>query len=126
MAERVAQVYLPALQRATPSVQVDPDPQLASRVKALIEATASGQLKESEFEYLRAGFFPDRPEAYRKMLEGPGTLQVIGLLERFPRGDDTVVIYRARIGTQQLLVRPSVTRSGRFSSYSMQPESLQP
>jgi CubicO group peptidase (beta-lactamase class C family) len=123
VADRIARVYLPAFKPAMLTVQPEPDPQLAARVRALIEATASGQLQESQFEHLRAGFLPTGPERYRKMLQGLGPVQSVVLLERFMRGDDTVVTYRAKAGTQPFRVQLTVTLSGRFSSYDMQPES---
>lgn len=123
MAERIAQVYLPSLKRAVLTAQPDPDPQLAVRVQALIEATASGQLQAAAFEHLRVGFFPDGPVAYAKMLQGLGSVQSVELLERFTRGDDTVVNYRVRFASQPLQVGLTVNPSGRFSSYSLRPES---
>jgi CubicO group peptidase (beta-lactamase class C family) len=122
-AQRVAETYLPALKRGALSVQADPDPQLASRVRALVDATACGVLQAEVFEHLRAGFFPDRPRAYAKMLEGLGSVQSVELLERFTRGDDTVVNYRVRLGMRHFQVGLTLTPSGRFSSYSLRAES---
>lgn len=125
LADRVAQTYLPALKSPAAPLQVDPDPQLAARVRALVEATAAGQVQETSFEYLRAGFFPAGPAAYRKLLQGLGPVQSVALLERFTRGDDTVVSYRVMAGTQALRVQLSVTPSGRFSSYGLQRETAE-
>lgn len=122
IAELVAQVYRPSLKPAALTVLPDPDPPLAERVRALVEATASGRLQELSFEYLRAGFFPNGPAAYAKMLQGAGSVQGVELLERYPLGDDTVVNYRVRVGSRPFLVRLTVTPSGRFSSYSLRSE----
>jgi hypothetical protein len=81
------------------------------------------RLEATAFEYLRAGFFPDRPAAYAKMLRGLGTVQSVELLERFSRGDDPVVNYRVRVGNRPFLVGLTVNSSGRFSSYSLRPDS---
>jgi CubicO group peptidase (beta-lactamase class C family) len=122
MADRIAQVYLPALKRPAPTAITDPDPELAARVRALIEATASGQLQEAAFEHLRAGFFPQEPAGYRKLLQGLGPVLSVELLERFTLGDETVVDYRAWVGTQRFRVQLTVSPSGRFSSYALRPE----
>jgi CubicO group peptidase (beta-lactamase class C family) len=122
MAQRVAQVYLPALEPAALAVQTDPDPQLAATVRALITATASGQLEASAFEHLRAGFFPEAAAAYRQLLQGLGPVRSVELLERFMRGDDTVVSYRAWVGMRPFRVDLTVNPSGRFSSYGLRPE----
>lgn len=123
MAELVAQVYLPSIKPAALTGLPDPDPSLAERVRALVEATASGRLQESSFEYLRVGFFPNGAAAYTKMLQGLGPVQRVELLERYALGDDTVVNYRVQLGTRLFQVRLTVNPSGRFSSYSLRTES---
>lgn len=123
MAQRIAEVYLPELKPPVLTVQTDPDPQLAARVCALVDNTASDQLQAAAFEHQRAGFFPDGPVAYAKMLRGLGPVQSVDLIERFTRGDDTVVNYRVRVGTRPFRVGLTVNPSGRFSSYSLRPES---
>jgi len=122
LAERIAQLYVPGLKLPAPVEQVDPEPLLASRVRALLEATAAGQLRESEFEFLRTGFFPNVPAAYSKMLKAHGPVQRLALLRRWERGDDTVVTYRALVGSQSFLVELSVTPAGRFSSFRLREE----
>lgn len=122
IAERIAQVYLPELKRPVRVWQADPDPLLTTRVRALLDATATGRLQESEFEFLRAGFLPNMATAYGKMLKDLGPVQRVDLLDRRERGDDTVLTYRALVGTQPFLVELSVTPAGRFSSYSLRAE----
>lgn len=126
IADRVARTYVPALAPAARQVQPDPEPGLAARVRALVEATASGQLQAADFEYLRPGFFPAGPMAYRQLLQGLGPVASVELLERFTLGDDTQVHYRVRVGDKPFSVQLSVTPSGRFSSYALQPESRRP
>jgi CubicO group peptidase (beta-lactamase class C family) len=122
IANGLAQVYLPALERPAPTVITDPDPELAARVRTLIEATASGQLQEAAFEHLRTGFFPQEVDRYRQLLQGLGPVLTVELLERFMLGDDTVVDYRARVGTHRFRVSLTVGPSGRFSSYALRAE----
>jgi hypothetical protein len=122
IAERLAQIYLPELQRPAPPALAAQDPLLAARLRALLEATAAGTLRESEFEYLALGFFPAVPAAYRQALAGLGPVQRIELLERWQRGDDTVLDFRAVVGNKPFRVELSVTPSGRFSSYGLRAE----
>jgi hypothetical protein len=49
-------------------------------------------------------------------------VQRIELLERWERGDDTVLRLRAMVGDQPFRIDLSVTPSGRFSSYGLQAE----
>ncbi len=123
IAELIAQIYLPSMKPAALNVLPDPDPPLTERVRALVEATASGRLQESSFEYLRVGFFPNGAAAYAKMLQGLGPVQRIELLERYALGDDTVVNYRVRLGSRLFQVRLTVNPSGLFSSYSLRADS---
>jgi CubicO group peptidase (beta-lactamase class C family) len=123
VAQRVAQIFVPELERPATMAPTEPDPLLADRVRALLEATAAGTLRESEFEYLRAGFFPAVPAAYGKLLAGLGPVQRIELLERWELGDDTVLSFRAVVGSQPFRVNLSMTPSGRFSSYGLRAES---
>jgi CubicO group peptidase (beta-lactamase class C family) len=122
IAERVAQMHVPEVKRRAPAAPPAPDPLLAARVQALLEATATGTLRESEFEFLRPGFFPAEPAAYRKLLAGLGPVQRIELLERWERGDDTLLSLRAVVGSQPFRLDLSVTPSGRFSAYGLRVE----
>lgn len=121
-AERIAQVYFPELKRPALAALDEPDPLMARRLRALLDATAAGELRESDFEFTRAGFFPAVPAAYRKMLKDLGPVQRVDLLERRERGDDTVVTYRAVIGAKPFIVGLSVTPSGRLSSFRLRAE----
>ena len=122
VAQRIAQLYLPNLMRPANAALAEQDPLLAARVRALLEATAAGTLRESEFEFVGAGFFPAVPAAYKKLLEEAGPVQRVELLDRRERGDDTVLSFRAVVGAKAFLVDLSVTPAGRFSSYGLRAE----
>lgn len=122
VAQRVAQTFLPELMRPSPGQRKELDPRLAERVRGLLEATMTGTLRESEFEFLRVGFFPALPTAYKKLLAGPGPVESMELLDRWERGDDTVLRFRAIVGSKPFLVNLSVTPTGRFSAYSLRAE----
>jgi hypothetical protein len=122
IAERVAQLFVPELMRPSPGQRTEQDPKLAERVQVLLEATKTGELREADFEFLRVGFFPSVPAAYKKLLAGLGPIERVELIDRWERGDDTVLRLRAIIGSRPFLVNLSVTQTGRFSSYSLRPE----
>jgi CubicO group peptidase (beta-lactamase class C family) len=122
IAERIAQIYVPELLRPPMATPTQPDPALTARVRLLLEATMAGTMRESEFEFLRPGFFPAEPLAYRKLLDGSGTVDRIELLEQWELGDDTVLRLRAVVGNRPLLIDLSITPSGRFSSYRLRTE----
>jgi CubicO group peptidase (beta-lactamase class C family) len=126
IAQRLAQIFTPELKRPEPVALAEQDPLLTARVQALLNATAAGALRESEFEHLEPGFFPAVPAAYREALAGLGPVQRIEMLERWERGDDTVlsfrVSFRAVVGSKPFRVDLSVTPAGRFSSYGLRAE----
>ena len=122
IAERVAQLFLPELMRPSPGQEMEHDPKLTERVQRLLEATKAGGLREIDFEFLRAGFFPAVPAAYKELLAGLGRVGRVELLDRWERGDDTVLRLRATVGSKPFLVNLSVTQGGRFSSYSLRSE----
>ncbi|TAG03670.1 MAG: class A beta-lactamase-related serine hydrolase [Betaproteobacteria bacterium] len=122
VAERVAQIFLPDLMRPLPLQPLEQDPKLAQRVRGLLEATMAGSLNESEFEFLPASFFPTTPAAYKTLLAGLGRVEHVELLDRQQRGDDTILGFRAIVGSQPFLVNLSVTPAGRFSSYGLRLE----
>ncbi|MDZ7651384.1 MAG: serine hydrolase domain-containing protein [Burkholderiaceae bacterium] len=122
VARRVAQIYLPELMRPATAARAEQDPLVNARVRALLEATAAGTLRESEFEFLRVGSFPAFASAYRKLLEELGPVTRIELLDRWERGDDTVLSFLAVVGSKPFLVDLSVTPAGRFSTYTLRAE----
>lgn len=79
-------------------------------------------MREADFEFLRASFFPSVPTAYKKLLEGLERIERVVLIDQWERGNDTVLILRAIIGSWPFLVNLSVTQTGRFSSYSLRAE----
>lgn len=122
IAERVAQIHLPELLRPPIATPTQPDPALIARVRALLEATMAGTLRESEFEFMEPGFFPAVTLAYKKLLDESGTVERIELLEQWELGDDAVLSLRAVAGNRPLLIDLSTTPSGRFSSYRLRTE----
>ena len=120
IAERLAQAHLGTPLTPPMAPPVPADPALIARVRGLLEATQSGTLRETEFEYLRPGFFPAAPLAYKKLLDEGGPVQRIEVLEQRELGDDRVLKLRAVLGGKALLIDLSITPSGRFSSYELQ------
>jgi CubicO group peptidase (beta-lactamase class C family) len=120
--EAVAGVYVPDLAPTRPLAIPDPEPDVARRVSALLRATAAGELRASDFEYLRAGFFPEAAARYQKLLRDAGEQTRIELLERLELGDDRVYRYRAVFGNIGFIVRVAVAPGGRFAAYGLRRE----
>jgi hypothetical protein len=120
--ERVAQILVPDLLGSALATPTLPDPELVVRVRALLEATQSGTLRETEFEFVRPGFFPAVPLTYKKLLDKCSPVERIELLEKWELGDDTVLRLRAVAGRKPLLITLSITPAGKFSSYRLQVE----
>lgn len=122
IAERVAQIHVPELRRTSPATPMPPDLALGARVRSLLDETQAGTLRESEFEFLGAGFFPAKPAAYKKLLDEHGPVRSLDLLEQWELGDDVVMRWRAMGGGQPLRIDLSITPAGKYSSYRVQPE----
>jgi CubicO group peptidase (beta-lactamase class C family) len=100
----------------------DREPAVASRVRAVLEASAKGELYPHDFIYMRAGFFPAGADAYRELLDGLGALQRLELVERRELGDDVAYRYVADYGEKKFGVRVTFAPGGRISLLSIVPE----
>ncbi len=123
LAERLAQIHVPELLRTSLGTPTPPDPALVARMRVLLEATRAGTLRDSEFKFIRPGFFPTVPLAYKKLLDEGSPVDRIEILEKWELGDDTVLRLRALAGSKWLLIDLSMTPTGEFSSYRLQAES---
>ena len=68
----------------------DRDPAMTARAAALVQSVRAGTLAPAAFAYLRAGFFPDGPARYAKLLTEAGATTQLVLLDRRELGDDRV------------------------------------
>ncbi len=120
--ERVAQMYVPELRRPAVAAATPSDPVLVARVRALLESTKTGTLRESEFDFLRPGFFLSVARAYKKLLDETGPVERFVLLEQRELGDDSVVRLRAVSGKGPLLIDLAITPAGKISMFRLMAE----
>jgi len=74
----------------------DDDPAVTTRLTRLLEQARRGTLDESEFRYVRAGFFPYGTGRLQAQLGKLGALQELTLVEKTTRGDDRSFTYHAQ------------------------------
>lgn len=93
IADLVAGTLNPALAVPELTPIEDRDPAMTARAAALVQSTRAGTLAPAAFAYLRAGFFPDGPARYAKLLAEAGATTQLVLLDRRELGDDRVSVY---------------------------------
>ncbi|HEU4786823.1 MAG TPA: serine hydrolase [Gemmatimonadaceae bacterium] len=117
--DSIAAVVNPALAVRPPSPIEDAEPQVAVRLRRLLDAMRAGTLARAEFAYVRAGFFPDAADAYKKELEKLGQPSRIQLLERRELGDDRVYLYQLTFDAATRYVRLGLAPDDRVSAFSL-------
>jgi len=95
IANRIAAVADPALTPPpTPSTPIADDPAVTSYVRDVLALTARGELKVSDFEFVRTTVVPRMGASYARLLGSKGALQQIALVARGEEGDDKTFVYR--------------------------------
>ena len=91
--EGIAAILDPALAKPALTPIADHEPEVARRVRDVLAAARDGKLSPGDFAYVRAGFFPEAPKRYARLLSGLGDPRRLDLLERRELGDDRVYTY---------------------------------
>lgn len=120
--EGVAAILDPAMTEPERAPIPDTDPAARRRIRALLEAAAAGTLSPSEFAYVRAGFFPERANAYQARLGPLGPVRSLTLLAREEIGDDLEHLYDAAYDERVLRVRVTVAPDGKLAGLSIAPQ----
>jgi CubicO group peptidase (beta-lactamase class C family) len=119
IADGIAGIVNPALARRKPEPIPDTEPRVTARVQQLIEQARAGKLSPDDFGYVRAGFFPEAPARYAKMLQDAGALRKLELLDRDERGDDRLYLYRLTCDAGTLLLALSIAPDERLAQFSL-------
>jgi hypothetical protein len=112
----------PRLTVLEPSPVPDTEPAITARLANLLEAASGGRLRPEEFGYVRAGFFPETAEAYRKLLGDLGAPRRIDLLDRREAGDDRIYRYEVAYAGKTLRVTLGLAPDGQISVFGIRPE----
>lgn len=113
----IAAIFNPKLAEPERTPMTDSEPATALRVRALLAAAARGTLSPADFAYVRAGFFPEAAEEYKKLLGPLGSPERLDLLERVDLGDDRISSYVAVYPQKSLLVDLGLAPDGRISTF---------
>lgn len=111
----IAAIVNPALEVPAPTPIEDVEPEVTARLRGLLEATRAGTLSPAAFAYVRAGFFPDAADAYRKELDSLGRPSAVRLLSRRELGDDRVYEYELTFATAKRYARLALAPDGRVA-----------
>jgi CubicO group peptidase (beta-lactamase class C family) len=123
--DRVAELFNPKLVLSKEPTQ-DLDPALAKVLRNTLTKTREGKLAPKDFSYVRAGYFPKTPEAYRKLLAPLGDPERLLLIRRGERGDDRGFRCRAVFKATSLEVFLSLTPDDRLSGFFLWEEKDRP
>ena len=115
----IAAIINPALAVRPPTPFDDAEPQVAEKLRRLLDAARAGTLSRAEFAYVRAGFFPDAANAYKQELEKLGPPSRVQLLERRELGDDRVYLYQVTFATTTRYARLGLAPDDRISAFSL-------
>jgi N-acyl-D-amino-acid deacylase len=99
----------------------DREPQVATRVSQLLNTIREGKLTPAELAYVRAGFFPDAADFYRKQLDSLGAQQKLVLLDRRELGDDRIYTYEVTFANGVRIVRVALAPDGKVSAFGIRP-----
>jgi CubicO group peptidase (beta-lactamase class C family) len=121
-AEGIAAIMSPALAAPVPKPIEDKEPQVTTRISALLEKAREGTLTPADFAYARAGFFPDRMKVYQEKLRALGPAGPPVLVERITRGDDRVYTYDVPFGAKTYLFTVALAPDDRLSSFGLRPK----
>jgi CubicO group peptidase (beta-lactamase class C family) len=119
IAERVAALINPALTRPELAPVADRDPAVDARVRQVLDAAASGRLKPGDFAYMRAGFFPEGPKRYGKLLADAGGIETLTLLQVVELGDDRVYTYDVKCARTTLRLRLGLAPDGKIAIFDL-------
>ena len=119
-ADGVAAILDPGLAARVPSPIEDREPAVTARATRMLEAARQGTLAQSDFAYVRAGFFPDVTDIYAKTLKELGTPRRIALVERTEVGDDRVYLYEVEYASATLLLRFGLAPDDRVALFELE------
>ncbi|HEY7236432.1 MAG TPA: serine hydrolase [Gemmatimonadaceae bacterium] len=121
IADGIAAIIHPDLAIKPPSPIADREPQVADRVRRLLDTIRNGRLTPDEFAYVRAGFFPNAAQFYKNQLQALGPQQRLVLLDREELGDDRVYTYEVVFPSASRYVRVALAPDDKVASFSMRP-----
>jgi CubicO group peptidase (beta-lactamase class C family) len=121
IAERIAGIVNPALTRPELTAIGQRDPAVDDRVRGVLAAAAAGTLSPAEFAYVRAGFFPDAPKRYAKLLGEAGPLESLTLMQARDLGDDRVYVYDVKFARAMLRLRLGLAPDGKIAVFDLRP-----
>ena len=115
----IAGVLNPSLRPKPLAPIADREPAVRTRLEAILAATRDGRLTPNDFAYVRAGFFPGAANAYRQLLAGVGSPDVVTLLDRTVLGDDRIYTYDVGYGAKQFRVRLGLAPDDKVSLFTL-------
>jgi CubicO group peptidase (beta-lactamase class C family) len=121
IAEGIAAILDPALNRPELAPIEDRDPAVQERVRQVLASAAAGRLSPAEFAYVRAGFFPDAPKRFAQMLSDAGTIERLTLLQARELGDDRVYTYDVKFTKRTLRLRLGIAPDGKIAAFDLRP-----
>jgi hypothetical protein len=119
IADGIAAILHPDLAIPKSAPIADREPQVTQRISQLLNTMRDGKLTPAEFAYVRAGFFPDAAEFYRRQLQSLGPQQKLLLVDRRELGDDRVYSYDVTFANGERFVRVALAPDGKVSSFGM-------
>jgi CubicO group peptidase (beta-lactamase class C family) len=119
--EGIAAIFNPAFAKPPLAPIADEDPDVTARVRSLLVAAREGKLSPADFAYVRAGFFPEAPKRYARLLSSLGDPRRLDLLERRELGDDRVYTYDVVYEKQTIRLVVAIAPDGKLAQFGLRP-----
>jgi N-acyl-D-amino-acid deacylase len=119
IADGIAGIVDPRLGAPVLRPIVDKEPQAAAKLQRTLDALRDGTLAPADLVYVRAGFFPEAAQHYKKELERLGRPSKTVLVERREIGDDRVYLYELTFGDRVYHARLGLAPDDRIAQFSL-------
>jgi CubicO group peptidase (beta-lactamase class C family) len=120
LVDGISQLIDPALAKLEPDSPIpDRNPDVTSRVRALLASAGAGKLSRADLAMVRRDFFPEELEWSIELLRPLGEVQRLDLLKQQQFGDDTIYWYLATYQKEGVLVEVAFTVAGQVSYFGV-------
>jgi CubicO group peptidase (beta-lactamase class C family) len=121
-ADGIAALMNPALAEPALTPIEDREPQVTTRIAALLEKAKEGTLAPTDFAYVRAGLFPDRMKMYQELLRSLAPAGRLVLVQRITRGDDRLYTYEVSFGASPHRFTVALAPDDRLTYFGLRPK----
>ncbi|WPB76136.1 serine hydrolase domain-containing protein [Archangium violaceum] len=118
----IAALMSPALAVPVPTPIADTEPQVTTKLAAVLEQVRGEGLQEAHFAYAPSGFFPERAKAYQEQLSALGPAGKLVLVQRRTLGDERLYTYEVPFGSRTYVYIVGLAPDDRLTRFLLRPK----